>query len=235
MNRIRTILIEDEPLAKGHLEKLIKKIGVLELLGSFENPGEAMETMRTGQVDLVFSDIQMPEMDGISFLKSLAHPPFIVFITAHPEYATEGFDLDVLDYIMKPLLTEERLLKSIEKVQKALSYSATNAGQDQSIKIKDRNKTEFLKPSDILYVKAWGDYVQIFTIIGVKTPSYTMKDMEKMLPWKSFIRIQRSYIVNVEHIESVDAIKVVLKNTKDVLPIGLGYRTQFFNRMGIKE
>ncbi|TJZ62854.1 response regulator transcription factor [Sphingobacterium olei] len=235
MNRIRTILIEDEPLAKGRLEKLIKKIGVLELLGSFENPGEAMETMRTGQVDLVFSDIQMPEMDGISFLKSLAHPPFIVFITAHPEYATEGFDLDVLDYIMKPLLTEERLLKSIEKVQKALSYSANSAGHDQSIKIKDRNKTEFFKPSDILYVKAWGDYVQIFTIIGVKTPSYTMKDMEKMLPWKSFIRIQRSYIVNVEHIESVDAIKVILKNTKEVLPIGLGYRTQFFSRMGIKE
>lgn len=234
MNRIKTILIEDEPLARTQLENMVKKIAVLELKGVFENPVEARAIIQTGEIDLILSDIQMPEMDGISFLKSLESPPFIIFITGHPEYATDGFELDVLDYIMKTL-TEERLLKGIEKAKKAISYRRGDLGQQEYIKIKDRNRTTFLKPTDIIFVQSWGDYVRIFTIDGITTPSYSMKDMENILPWRYFIRIQRSYIVNIEHIAGVDATKVFLKNGKETLPIGLQYRTNFFNRMGVKE
>lgn len=234
MNRIKTILIEDEPLARTQLEKMAKKISVLELVGVFENPLQAKNMIESGKIDLILSDIQMPEMDGITFLKSLDEPPFIIFITAHHEYALEGFDLDVLDYIMKPL-TEERLLKGIERAKKAITFRHSNSNRQEYIKIKDRNRTAFLRPTDVIYVQSWGDYVKIFTSDGSTITSYSMKDMEKMLPWELFIRIQRSYIVNIGHIGSVDAKKVFLKNSVESLPIGLQYRNHFFNRMGIKE
>ena len=123
MNRIKTILIEDEPIARGRLEKLVSKLGLIEILGVFESPLQAIDILRQQEVDLILSDIDMPEMDGITFLKGLAHPPFVVFITGHYEYAVDGFELDVIDYILKPLLTEERLIKAIEKVQKAILFS----------------------------------------------------------------------------------------------------------------
>ncbi|SPZ85938.1 putative two-component response-regulatory protein YehT [Sphingobacterium multivorum] len=123
MNRIKTILIEDEPIARGRLEKLVSKLGLIEILGVFENPLQAIDVLRQQEVDLILSDIDMPEMDGITFLKGLAHPPFVVFITGHYEYAVDGFELEVIDYILKPLLTEERLIKAIEKVQKAILFS----------------------------------------------------------------------------------------------------------------
>lgn len=234
MNSIKTILIEDEPLMRSRLEKIVRNISALELIQVFENPMPAMEVVKKEKIDLILSDIQMPEMDGISFLRSLENPPFIIFITAHPEYATDGFELDVLDYIMKPI-TEERLLKGIEKVKRALDYKKNSQIKHDYIKIKDRNRTAFLKPCDILYVQGWGDYVKIFTIEGVITLTYSMKELEKILPWKYFIRIQRSYIVNMEHISSVDATKVFLKNYSETLPIGLQYRKGFYSRMGIEE
>jgi len=234
MHKIKTILIEDEPLPRERLEKIVKKIDVLQLLGVFENPMEVMEMVESTEIDLILSDIQMPEMNGISFLRSLENPPFIIFITGHSEYATDCFELDVLDYIMKPV-TEQRLYKGIEKVKRALEYKRNSQVKLDYIKIKDRNRTAFLKPSEILYVRGWGDYVKIFTIDGVTTLTYTMKEMEQMLPWKYFIRIQRSYIVNTEHISSVDATKVFLKKYSETLPIGLQYRKEFYKRMGIAE
>ncbi|MGJ1245179.1 LytR/AlgR family response regulator transcription factor [Sphingobacterium multivorum] len=99
MNRIKTILIEDEPIARGRLEKLVSKLGLIEILGVFENPLQAIDVLRQQEVDLILSDIDMPEMDGITFLKGLAHPPFVVFITGHYEYAVDGFELEVIDYI----------------------------------------------------------------------------------------------------------------------------------------
>jgi Response regulator of the LytR/AlgR family len=234
MNAINVILIEDEPLIRSKIESIIKNISTLELAGVFENPIQALEILKNKNIDLILSDIQMPEMDGISFLRSLEAPPFVIFITAHSEYATEGFELEVLDYIMKPV-TEERLLKGVEKVKKALQYKRNNQVKSDYIRIKDRNKTAFLKPSDILYVQGWGDYVKIFTNDGVTTLTYSMKEMEKVLPWKYFIRIQRSYIVNTEYIKSVDATKVFLKHNMETLPIGLQYRKDFYLRMGIEN
>lgn len=233
MSKIKTILIEDEPLARKWLEQLCDSIRILDVLGTFECPSDTIELIKSGKVDLIISDIQMPEMDGISFLKSLKHPPFVIFITAYPEFATEGFELDVLDYILKPLLSEERLLKAIEKAQKAIAYNKSDMGRNEYLKFKDRDKTLFLTPSEIQFIEAWGDYVKVYTTEGYLTQLYTMKQMEEMLPWNSFVRMHRSYIINVEHVKSINATKVILKNGKE-LGIGMKYRTQLYSRMGLK-
>lgn len=231
MHRIKTILIEDEPLARKRLEKLTGKIEIVEVVGSFENPIDALKILEVEKVDLIISDIQMPEMDGVTFLKTLAYKPFVIFVTGYAEFATEGFELDVLDYIMKPLLTEERLLKAIAKVNKALLLNKGDSGR-ALIKIKDRHRTLFLDKVEVSYVNAWGDYVQINTTAGVQTMLCTMKDMVRMLPWEYFVRIQRSYIVNVDEIKSITATTLLLKNGKE-LPIGSTYRTQLYARMGM--
>lgn len=232
MYRIKTILIEDEPIARMRLEKLANKIGVIEIMGVYENPTLAIEILKQHRIDLILSDIDMPEMDGVAFLKGLAHPPFVIFITAHYEYAVDGFELDVIDYILKPLLTEERLVKAIEKVQKAILFSRGAQGESKAIKVKDRNKTIFIDPNDIYYLKAWGDYIQIYSAEGMQTLLCTMKEMEATLPWDMFARMHRSYIVNLKYIKGVEASKVILKDGTE-LGIGLQYRSQFFTRMGL--
>ena len=232
MYRIKTILIEDEPIARMRLEKLVKKIGIIEIVGVYENPTLAIELLKQSKIDLILSDIDMPEMNGVAFLKGLSHPPFVIFITAHYEYAVDGFELEVIDYILKPLLTEERLVKAIEKVQKAIMFSRGGQGESKSIKVKDRNKTLFIDPNDIYYLKAWGDYIQIYSVEGMQTLLSTMKEMETALPWDMFARMHRSYIVNLKYIKGVEASKVILKDGTE-LSIGLQYRNQLFTRMGL--
>jgi len=231
MYRIKTIIIEDEPLARKRLELLASKIGCIEVLNSFEDPLEAKDILITGQVDLMLSDIQMPEIDGVSFLKSLQEPPFVIFITGHREFASEGFELDVIDYILKPLLTQERLSKAIEKVQNAISLKREKP-KNEILKFKDGHKTIFINPADIHVVKAFGDYVKVVTENETHTVSSTLKEMEKKLSWFNFLRIHRSHIVNIDQIKSVDAVKVNLK-TNEKLEIGLQYRNSLFIRMGI--
>ncbi|WP_277603211.1 LytTR family DNA-binding domain-containing protein [Sphingobacterium sp. DR205] len=232
MHRVNTIIIEDEPLARKRLEGMVAKIGQLELLGSYEDPIDAKEILKSGNVDLMLSDIQMPEMDGVSFLRSLPNPPFVIFITAHREFASEGFELDVLDYILKPLLTQERLLKAIDKVQNALVLRR-NTPKNQVLKFKDAQKTIFINPADIYYIKAFGDYATVITEKETFTISSTLKELEKKLSWNMFVRIHRSHIVKIDQIKSVDAVRVILKNNEK-LDIGLKYRSNLYNRMGLK-
>lgn len=232
MHRVNTIIIEDEPLARKRLEGMVVKIGQLELLGSYEDPIDAEEVLQSGNVDLMLSDIQMPEMDGVSFLRSLSDPPFVIFITAHREFASEGFELDVLDYILKPLLTLERLLKAIDKVQNALALQR-NIPKNQVLKFKDAQKTIFINPDDIYYIKAFGDYARVITESETFTVSSTLKEMEKNLSWNMFVRIHRSHMVKIDQIKSVDAVRVILKNNEK-LDIGLKYRSILYNRMGLR-
>lgn len=232
MHRINTIIIEDEPLARKRLEGMVAKIGHLVLLGSYEDPIDAEEILKSGNVDLMLSDIQMPEMDGVSFLKSLSNPPFVIFITAHREFASDGFELDVLDYILKPLLTKERLLKAIDKAQNALVLQR-NTPKNQVLKFKDGQKTIFINPVDIYYIKAFGDYAKVITEKETFTISSTLKELEKKLSWNMFVRIHRSHMVKIDQIKSVDAVRVTLKNNEK-LDIGLQYRSNLYNRMGLK-
>lgn len=233
MTKIRTIIIEDEPLARQRILAISNQLRELDVIEVFDNPLPSIELIKSGHVDLIISDIQMPDIDGISFLKSLSQPPNIIFVTAYPEFAPEGFELDVLDYILKPQLSEERLLKAVQKVQRAMAYGNTDKGTKEYIKFRDRDKTLFLSPEEILFIEAWGDYVKVNTTEGVLIQLFTMKEMEEKLPWTSFIRIHRSYIINTLHLKSTNSRKVTLKNGQ-ILNIGLKYRSQFYKHIGVE-
>jgi len=226
------ILIDDEPLARETLEEYLSQIDNVQIKGSFEDPLGAMEYLRKNSIDLIFSDIKMPEMSGISFLRSLESPPLVVFITAHPDFAVEGFELDVLDYILKPY-SFNRLLKSVNKAQEILDHTNIHGFNNQYMKIKDRNKTLFVKYNDIHYIEGMKDYVRIINNDKTIVAMYTMKELEKTLPASKFIRIQKSFIINIEMIKSVDKIKVLLKQDNKEIPIGLQYRNAFFKKLKI--
>lgn len=232
MKKIRTIIIEDEPLAREYLENIASKNAAVEITGIFESPKEAKDKILQDTVDLVLSDIQMPHMDGVSFLKSLENPPFFIFITAHPEFAIEGFVLDVVDYILKPTLTEERLSKAIEKARTAIKYQKSDIRQD-ILKFKDGPRTVFLHPTDILFLQSWGDYVKITTNEETVTVKTTLKALEDVLPQDSFVRIHRSHMIHVAQIKAVDAVRVKLKNGEK-LDIGLQYRNRLYKKMGMR-
>src|SRR5690606_7556871 len=156
---INCILIDDEPLAWETLEEYISKVPYLKLLDSFDDPLEAMAIINSQAVDLIFSDIQMPEMDGISFLKSLRNPPFIIFITGHPGFAVEGFELDILDYIIKPF-SFERFLRSANKAQKAIgSNKKIEDLPIEYIPISDGHKTFLVRHKDIYCIQGQEDYL----------------------------------------------------------------------------
>lgn len=233
MQKIRTIIIEDEPLPRKRLTSMLRSISDIDLIGVFEDSSDAVGILENSKIDLMFSDIQMPETDGISLFKSLSNPPYVIFVTAYPEYAVQGFELDSIDYILKPLLTHDRLLKCIEKVKRAISFNRT-ANDQEFVKLKDGHKTLFLKSKEILYVHAYGDYVRLFTSKNVELKLKTMKEMEESLPKKYFVRIHRSYLINISEIESVDMTKVILKGIKDAIPIGSKYRDLFFKKIGME-
>lgn len=229
--QINCIVIDDEPLARNTIESYIKKIPSLVLLGSFENPLEAFHILDTVQVDLIISDIQMPDMTGIEFLKVLKNPPFAIFITAHPQFAVEGFELEVLDYIVKPY-SLERFAKAIQRAQKGIAYRYTKSmGEDEYLKVKDGNKTIFLKYNDIDYIEGMKDYVKIHNINKSIVTMTTLKSLEQLLPKEGFIRVQKSYIINIKKIVSVESSKVILTLNRFEIPIGLLYRNELFRRL----
>lgn len=233
---INCILIDDEPFARETLEDYISKVPYLNLLDSFDDPLEAMAIINSQTVDLIFSDIQMPEMDGISFLKSLRNPPFIIFITGHPGFAVEGFELDILDYIIKPF-SFERFLKSVNKAQ--ITIELNSKRNDDSTKeyfpIFDDHKVFLVKHKDIYCIQGQEDYLKIKTVEKQFMVKKTMKDFEKSLPSESFVRIQKSYIVNINFIKYFDAVELTLTVPGHVLPIGLKYRDQFFKKLNVTK
>jgi two-component system, LytTR family, response regulator len=234
------IIVEDEPLARSLLENYIQKIPYLHLVQSFSDPLKALEFLRENSVDILFSDIQMPEITGITLLKILQKKPLIILTTAYSEYAIEGYELDVLDYLLKPI-TFERFLKSVEKASlrltsnqvvpkdKPLAEIMPNVISPDSVQpfifVKDGTKLVKIKLSEIMYIEGLKDYVAIYTPTQKIVSLQTIKSLEATLPEKQFIRIHNSYIVALEWIESIQREKVQIG--KAFLPISDTYRKAF--------
>lgn len=234
------IIVEDEPLARSLLENYIQKVPYLELVQSFSDPLKALEFLRENTVDILFSDIQMPEITGITLLKILQKKPLIILTTAYSEYAIEGYELDVLDYLLKPI-TFERFLKSVEKASLRLN---TNQGVSPEknmheivtvnpvaeavqpyIFVKDGTKLVKIKLNEIMYIEGLKDYVAIYTPHQKVVSLQTIKSLESSLPEKQFIRIHNSFIVALEWIEAIQREKVQIG--KVFLPISDTYRKAF--------
>lgn len=229
---ITCLIVDDEPLARNLLKEYVNKVPYLDLKGTCSNAIEAMELMRRHPVDLLLLDIQMPDITGTTFVKTLQRKPLVIFTTAYSDYALESYDLDVVDYLLKPI-TFERFLRAIDKVgQRVTSVTAVTAvkptqGEAESsfIFVKDGTKLVKVRWEDILYIEGLKDYVTIHTREKKIVTLQRLKTLETQLPANKFIRIHNSYIV------ALGAIDVIHKNDvqvgKTLLPISDTYRRAF--------
>jgi two-component system, LytTR family, response regulator len=221
------LIVEDEPLARNLLTDYVKKIPSLELIGACPGPLEALEVLKSKPVDLLFLDIQMPELTGIGLLKALPNKPMVIFTTAYSEYALEGYELDVVDYLLKPI-TFERFLRAVNKVQMRSTSKQTKSGfapQDDFIFVKDGTKLVKIMINDILYVEGLKDYVTIVTKSQKVVSLQRLKVLEEQLPESLFVRIHNSYIVSLRAITSVHKNEVQIGTA--FLPVGETYKKSF--------
>ena len=225
--RTKCIIVDDEPLAIEVIESYIQKIDSLELAAKCSTAMEAFNILRAKQIDLIFLDIQMPELTGLDFLKALAKPPKIIITTAHRKYAIEGFELDVLDYLLKPI-SFERFLKAIDKYNKSAENESSvtqpqiSSGEEEFIYVKANKKVIKISITDIIFIEGLKDYVVIHTPEQKIIAKSTMIAIEKKLPGDKFLRIHRSYIVSLLHIDAFTATSIEIG--KKELTIGRSYK-----------
>lgn len=224
---IKCIIVDDEPLAIEIVESYVGKIEQLQLMGTFRNAIQAFAFLQQHQVDLIFLDIQMPKLSGIDFLKTLKNPPKVIFTTAFRDYALDGFELEVVDYLLKPI-PFDRFLKAVAKVMHQPSSTPqsvvqkTENASDDYVYFKVDKKMIKTKMADVLYIESIKDYVKVRTeekeIITQQKISY----LEESLPRQQFLRIHRSFIVNVDKIDAYSATDVEIG--KHSIPIGRNYK-----------
>ena len=230
---INCVIVEDEPLARNLLVEYVRKVPSLNLIDACSSPIAAMEVIRKNSIDLLFLDVQMPELTGISLLKVLQKRPLVVLTTAYSEYALQGYELDVVDYLLKPI-TFERFLRAVDKVTQRLQpqssapvpeRSQTGVTEQSFVFVKDGTKLVKVVFDDILYVEGLKDYVTIHTKNQKIVTLQRLKSLEEQLPADKFIRIHNSFIV------ALKAVDVVHKNNIQVgtaqLPIGETYKKSF--------
>ncbi|GJM33883.1 MAG: DNA-binding response regulator [Saprospiraceae bacterium] len=233
MNNIRCLIVEDEELARTLLENYISRLPNLELVAQCKNPLEAIKVMGTQQIDLLFLDIQMPELTGIEFLKTLSQKPLVIFTTAYSQYALEGYSLDVVDYLLKPF-GFERFVQAVNKAGELFRLRQQGASpqiiaQQESpekdhILVKSDHKIHRLPYSEILYIQSMREYVAYHTP-GKRILSLgSLKALETSLPPELFIRIHKSYIVAKSKVATLEGNMVHIGNEK--IPIGASYREE---------
>lgn len=232
---IHTLIVDDEPLALDVLETYITKLPEFKLAGRCANAIEANDFLRKNQVDLIFLDIQMPQVSGVEFLKTLTKPPMVIFTTAFSNYAVEGYELNAIDYLLKPI-SFERFMKAANKAierhesgRRDESSEETSAGEGvEFFFVKADKKLVKVKYDEILYIEGLKDYVIIRLENGRVVTLQTMKSLEDKLPLSRFKRIHRSYIVSLDKIHAIDgtSVDVYEKGVIKQLPIGKNYRDE---------
>jgi len=232
--KIQTIIVEDEPLAREGLLSYIKDVDFLEVKRVCEDALEANQVLAAGGVDLMFLDIQMPKITGIDFLKSLKNPPMVIMTTAYPNFALQGYELDVLDYLVKPF-PFDRFLKAANKARDyfELKQSGNNAASP-SVKedyffVKCDYRYEKIHFSDVLYVEGMENYVVIHTSAQKYVTLLRMKNMEETLPASDFYRIHKSFIASIKKISSIDGNEVVIGGKR--LPISREKKAEIMEKV----
>lgn len=234
---VRCIIVDDEPLAVAQMEKYVERIPFLENVRSCSSATEAMEILSEGNVDVMFVDISMPDISGMQLVRSLSNPPMVVFTTAHSEYAVEGFKVDAVDYLLKPIgfddflraagkVKEMFILKNPQKC--AETMLETRSGD--SLFVKSDYRIIRVPVDTIMYVESMSEYVRIF-VEGQAKPIISllsMKKVEEALPSDTFMRVHRSYLVNLCKIKEISKMRIVYDNNV-YIPIGDMYKTVFFD------
>ena len=226
MKKLKCIVVDDEPLAVSLLSNYVEKFEQLELVLSTENPMDAIAYIQTNDVDLIFLDIQMPELSGINFMKIIGDKVHYILTTAYAEYALEGYEHNIIDYLLKPI-SFSRFEKAVEKAKDRLSKSEAAT---KYFFVKSSGQRHRILFDDILYIESIKDYVNIKTIQQEYIVLDTLKSMESQLPETNFVRVHKSFIVNLNKIQKVDG-KQILLNGEIGIPIGDSYKNKLFTKM----
>ncbi|MBL7858581.1 MAG: response regulator transcription factor [Cyclobacteriaceae bacterium] len=228
------LIVDDEPLARKLIASHASKIEGLEIAGECTNALEASNFIRKKRVDLIFLDIQMPELSGIDFLKTLTNPPSIIITTAHRDFALDAFDLDVIDYLLKPV-SFERLLKATNKFfdRQITGHNMAELSitPDHFIYLKVDRKTHKLSLEEILYIESLDDYVKVYFKDRSIITRENISSLEKRLPENQFVRIHRSFIVSISHVKIVSADGIGIAGKE--LPFGRVYKQKALMHFGL--
>lgn len=226
--KMNCVIIDDEPLAREGLSNYVREVDFLHLVDTCTNPVELIKLLDQHPVDLIFLDIQMPKMNGLDFLKIVQKPPMVIITTAFPSYALEGFQLNVMDYLLKPI-TFDRFFKAANKAKEyyqllhktASSDTHKTEKEEDYFFIKCGSKYEKIYFDDILYVQGMQNYVTIYTRKGKYMTLLYLKNLEENLDKKAFIRVHKSYIVSIDKIEGIEGNEIFIQSNK--IPISRNY------------
>ncbi len=228
---IKVIVVEDEPLAREGLVDYIQELDFLELVTCCEDAIQATEVLAKLPPDLIFLDIHMPKLSGIDFLKSMKNPPLVIMTTAYPSYALEGFELDVVDYLVKPF-PFQRFLKAVNKAKGLIDLQSqaqqTTSDKQTHIFIPVEHQLEKVYFDDIIYLEAMENYIQFHNTDKKRLTKMTMIHAESILP-ESFVRIHKSYIINENHVTAIEANTIKMGDVK--LPVSRKYKALVMKRL----
>ncbi len=235
--KTRCLLVDDEPLAIRLLENHISKIESFEIVATCNNAIQALEVLQKQTIDLMFLDIKMPNITGLAFLKTLKHPPKTIITTAYRDYAIEGYDLDILDYLLKPI-TFERFFRAVERFSredniKIIENKSIPEEKEQSILVKSGNKYHKVPIYNIVYIESLKDYIKIHTANKQILTKYKISDIEKELDQELFLRIHRSYIINLSKITAYTHNDIELDTIE--IPIGVSYKEKVYDYLDINR
>ena len=236
---VRCLLVDDEPLARQVISQYLDQVEDFEVMGTCENALEAGTVISEKEVDLVFLDINMPMLSGLEFMKTLVNPPLVVITTAYREYAVDSYELDVLDYLVKPI-PFPRFMKTLHKVREQLRLrQAANLAEDhgpesaqpqaEHIYLKVDKKMVRVEYADIVYVESLKDYVRVITTLENLIVHYNLQAFTELLPPSQFARIHRSYTINLNHIKALDGNSIEIGGKS--LPIGRNYQPEVKQRI----
>ncbi len=232
MRILTCMIIEDEPLAREILAHFIEKTDILQLIHCSGDGRDAWKHILSLSPDLVFLDVHLPEINGIDLLHSLSQPPKVIFTTAYADYAVKGFELDAIDYLVKPF-SFQRFQKAIEKVKRHMEDQSYTRSLPEVITIKSDKKWVRVNCEEIIYIQSYGDYLKIITTEGKWVTKDTMKSMISQLPQDSFLRIHKSFVCNISFMEYMEGNQVKIK--EEMLPIGATYKSNVWEVFGGKK
>ncbi|MDH5828791.1 response regulator transcription factor [Sphingobacterium sp. SG20118] len=231
---MKCIIVDDEPLAREEMSNLVQEISSIEIVGEFSNALSAQEFLKANQVDLLFLDIEMPTLNGLDFALSLSEDKLVILTTAYTQYALKSYELDAIDYLLKPI-KKERLAKAIDKAityKRLLSLkdnqNTFEASNEDSLLIKSERKYYKIAFEDIKFIEALKDYVVIYTRNSKMITAMNLKTIHQKLLSDLFVRVSKSYLINMSFIDSFDNHTIYIDESE--IPIGEVYRSAFFQK-----
>lgn len=228
--KLNCLIVDDEPLARKGMAEYVREVEFLQLAGECSSAAQAASALLKGGVDLMLLDVQMPRMSGIEFLKSVANPPMVIITTAFSEYALEGYELDVIDYLVKPI-PFERFLKAAQKAADFHTLKAKASGRQEKdfFFVKSGGKFERVQFHDILFIESMQNYV-IIHLQNQKLIVYmTLSGMEEQLPSEQFLKVHKSYIVSLAHVNAIDNSEIIIRQSK--IPVSRTLRDDVLKRI----